>query len=268
MVGKTSYDFEGETALVTGSTKGIGRGIAEAFIEEGANVVVNSRSANLVDETIEELSTDATGEVIGVAGDVSDKEDLESIVETATERFGTIDVLVNNAAVWPREGSMIDADLEDWDYTFAVNVRSQFYLSKLVAENMIENDVQGSIINITSQAGDRRAEGFGIYGVTNTAINGLTWRMAHDFADHGIRVNAVSTATTETHQLHIGATEEAENSSGVSKDEVLKEWGDEIPLGRLGQPSDLADGVLFLASDKAEYVVGDILRVSGGGNLQ
>lgn len=268
MVGRTIYDFGGETALVTGSTKGIGLGIAKSFVKAGADVVVNSRSEELVTDRVEELSEKATGEVIGVAGDIGDEDDVKKIVETATERLGTVDILINNAAVWPREESMIEASLKDWDNTFAVNVRSQFYLSKLIAQTMIKNDVAGSIINVTSQAGDQRAGDFGIYGLSNTVINGLTWRMAWDYAQYGIRVNAVSTATTETHQLRIGASEEAGNRPNVSTDEVLQEWGKEIPIGRLGQPEDIADAVLFLASDRAAYVAGTIFRVSGGGNLQ
>jgi len=266
MVGRVTYDFAGESAIVTGSTKGIGRGIAEALVGHGANVAVNSRTPAAVEETVEDLGRDADGEVIGVPADVADPEGIETLVLDAIDAFGEVDLLVNNAAVWPRESSMIDASLEDWEQTMAVNVRSQFYAAKLVAEQMIDAGIEGNVVNVTSQTGDRRTGPRGLYGVSNTAVNGLTWRMAVDYADHGIRVNAVSTDATRSYQLRLEAERVAEGTDRTA-DEVLDEWGDERPLGRLGTPADIADAVCWLASDRAAYVVGTTLRVSGGGNL-
>jgi len=268
MVGQTSYDFTGESALVTGSTKGIGRGIASGLAKAGANVVVNSRTEADVEETVEDLDVLGEGRVVGASGNVGDPADIEAIVEAAITEFGTVDLLVNNAAMWPREESMVTASLDDWNRTMNVNLRSQFYASKLVAEHMVEHGVGGNVINITSQTGDRRCGGRGLYGISNTAINGLTWRMAYDYAQHGIRVNAVSTDATETYQLRYEAERIAADDSDRTADDVLREWGEERPLGRLGRPEDIADAALFLASDRAEYIVGTILRVSGGGNLQ
>ncbi|MFB6136564.1 MAG: SDR family NAD(P)-dependent oxidoreductase [Halobacteriaceae archaeon] len=268
MTGTTTYDFDGESAIVTGSTKGIGRGIAERLVDAGANVLVNARTEADVERVADELDAAAAGRVAGVAADVSDPEGIERVVETGVEEFGQIDLLVNNAAVWPREGSMVDADVEDWDYTMNVNVRAQFYAAKLVAQHMIDEGVAGNIVNVTSQTGDRRTGGRGLYGVSKTSINGLTWRMAHDLAQHGIRMNAVSTDVTESYQLRKDARLIAEEREGVTEQDVLDEWAEERPLGRLGQPEDIGDAVCFLAGDTAEYVVGTILRVSGGGNLQ
>ena len=268
MVGTADYDFSEETAIVTGSTKGIGRGIAAGFAAAGANVVVNARTRDSVEQVAAELDTNTPGTVMGFPGDVANTTDIETMIDSAVEQFGSVDVLVNNAAMWPREESLINATLEEWEQTIAVNVRSQFYASKLVAAHMIEYDVKGSIVNVTSQTGDRRCGGRGLYGISNTAINGLTWRMAHDYARHGIRVNAVSTDVTETYQLRYEAEQIAAERTDTTAIEILEEWGAKRPLGRLGQPSDLADAVLFLCSDRASYVVGDILRVSGGGNLQ
>lgn len=268
MVGHTSFDYTGESAIVTGSTKGIGRGVAEALAEAGANVAINARTVEDVEETVAEMNDEYAGEIVPAPGDVSDPATVEAMVETAIEAFGTIDLLVNNAAMWPREPSMIEASLEDWNQVIKVNVRSQFYAAKLVAEHMIEHGIEGNVINITSQTGDRRCGGRGLYGTSNTAINGLTWRMAYDYAQHGIRVNAVSTDATETYQLRYEAELAAQGDPERSADDFLDEWGSRRPLGRLGQPADLAHAVLFLASDKASYVAGTILRVAGGGNLQ
>ena len=268
MVGHTDYDYCGESAIVTGSTKGIGRGIAEGLASAGANVAINSRTEADVEVTVNELDKLGEGEIVGVVADMANPNDIESLVADAIDSFGEIDLLVNNAAVWPGEPSLVEASLEDWSFAMNVNVRAQFYASKLVATHMIENGIEGNIVNHTSQTGDRRTGNRGLYGISKTSINGLTWRMAGELAEHGIRMNAISTDVTETHQLRYEAGLEAENDPDRTTEDVLREWGEARPIGRLGQPEDLANAVLFLASDKASYVVGTILRVSGGGNLE
>lgn len=269
MVGTATYDFEGESAIVTGSTKGIGRGVAEALAEAGADVLVCARTASDVEETAAELDGRGPGDAVGVAADVGEPGDIDRVVETAIEEFGTVELLVNNAAMWPREDSMVEAELGEWDRAFRVNVRSQFYASQRVARHMIEAGIEGSIVNLTSQTGDRRTGNRGLYGTTKTAINGQTWRFAGELAEHGIRMNAVSTDVTDSYQLRWEAEQMAdEESEDRTPEEILAEWGAERPLGRLGQPGDIADAVMFLASDRAAYVVGTILRVAGGGNLQ
>ncbi|MFC7028258.1 SDR family NAD(P)-dependent oxidoreductase [Halomicroarcula sp. GCM10025710] len=127
MVGRTTYDFDGESALVTGSTSGIGRGIARALAAADANVVVNSRTESDVEATAAELDELGSGTVVGITADLLESDDIERLVEGTIDAFGTIDLLVNNAAVWPMEESMLDADLDDWDTTMDVNVRAQFY---------------------------------------------------------------------------------------------------------------------------------------------
>lgn len=268
MAGHTEYDYSGESAIVTGSTKGIGRGIAEGLANADANVVVNARTEAEVTAVAEELADCGEGDVVGVAADVGDPADIERLVERAIDAFDEIDLLVNNAAVWPREASLVDASLDEWNATMDTNVRSQYYASKLVAAHMIDNGIEGCIVNHTSQAGDRRTGAFGFYGISKTSINGLTWRMAQELAEHGIRMNAVSTDVTETYQTRYEAEMEAKETPDATAEDILRERGEKRPLGRLGQPSDLADAVLFLASDSASYVVGDVLRVSGGGNLE
>lgn len=268
MTGHAVYDYSGESAIVTGSTSGIGRGIAEVLARADANVAVNSRTESDVESTVVELDELGDGAVIGVPADLSQPADIERLVDRSIAEFGEIDVLVNNAAVWPEEESMVAAPLEDWEFTMNVNVRSQFYASKLVARHMIERDVGGSIVNVTSQTGDRRTGGRGLYGASKTAINGLTWRMAYDLAQEGIRMNAVSTDVTVSRQLRHEARRVADERPDRTTDDVLEEWGNDRPLGRLGDPEDIANAVLYLCSDTASYVVGTTVRVSGGGNLQ
>jgi NAD(P)-dependent dehydrogenase (short-subunit alcohol dehydrogenase family) len=268
MVGHTEYDYTGETAIVTGSTKGIGRGIAEGLSDAGANVVVNARTQEDVERVAAELDERGAGDAVGVTADLADLGDIERLVDAAIEEFGQIDLLVNNAAVWPREASLVEASIDDWNFAMDVNFRAQFYASKLVAAHMREHDVAGNIVNHTSQTGDRRTGDRGLYGISKTAIKGLTWRMAVELAEEGIRVNAISTDVTETYQLRYEAEKIAADDPDRTPEDVLREWGESRPIGRLGQPEDLANAVLYLASDAASYVVGTILRVSGGGNLE
>lgn len=268
MVGYATYDYSGESAIVTGSTKGIGRGIAKGLTEAGANVVVNARSEEDVKRVAEDLDERSQGDVIGVTADMGEPDEIEHLVGSAIDAFGKIDLLVNNAAVWPREASLVEASIEDWDFTTDVNVRAQYYAAKLVAAHMIDEGIEGSIINHTSQTGDRRTGRRGLYGISKTSINGLTWRMAHELAEHGIRMNAISTDLTETYQVHYEAEMAAEDDPERTKEDMLREWGEARPLGRMGQPEDLANAVMYLASNKASYVVGTVLRVSGGGNLE
>ncbi|WP_225333572.1 SDR family NAD(P)-dependent oxidoreductase [Halomicrobium urmianum] len=268
MVGHTAYDYSGESAIVTGSTKGIGRGIAEGLADAGANVIVNSRTEEDVTAVAADLDERSEGDVIGITADMANPEEIDHLVESAIDAFGEIDLLVNNAAVWPREASLVESSIEDWDFAMNVNVRAQYYASKLVAVHMIEEGIEGAIVNHTSQTGDRRTGRRGLYGVSKTSINGLTWRMAHELAEHGIRMNAISTDLTETYQVRREAEMAAEDDPDRTVGDVLDEWGAARPLGRMGQPEDLANAVMYLASDKASYVVGTILRVSGGGNLE
>ena len=266
MSGNVSYSYRGNTAIVTGSTKGIGRGIARSLSQADANVIINSRTESDVKKTVSELSKEGEGEITGVAADLQEKTGIERLVNEATAEYGTIDILVNNAAVWANEDRLVTASLEDWDYTMDINVRAPFYCSQLVANNMIDNGIKGSIINITSQTGDRRCGNRGLYGISNTAMNGLTWRLAIDLAPDEIRVNSVSTVATETHQLRKEATERAGPNGSMEAE--LDKLAAQQPMGRLGQPEDIGNAVLYLASESASYVVGTILRVSGGGNLQ
>jgi NAD(P)-dependent dehydrogenase (short-subunit alcohol dehydrogenase family) len=268
MAGITEYNYDGESAIITGSTKGIGRGIAEGLADAGANVVINSRSAEEVSLVAEELNERGTGEVIGVAADMAVPDDIKFLVDSGIEAFAEIDLLVNNAAVWPQEESLVEADIKDWNWTMSVNVRAQYYASKIVAAHMIEQGIEGNIINHSSQAGDRRTGPFGLYGISKTSINGLTWRMAQELAEYGIRMNAISTDVTETAQTWHEAEIKARDDPDRTAEDILRARGEKRPLGRLGQPEDLANAVLYLASDKASYVVGNVLRVSGGGNLE
>lgn len=268
MVGHATFDFAGEAAIVTGSTKGIGRGIAAALAEAGADVVINARTETEVRETAQTLDERHEGRVVGITADLAEQAGIERLVELAIEAIGPIDLLVNNAAVWPDGDAIQDASLDDWDFVLDVNARAPFYCAKLVAEHMTDEGVEGSIVNILSQAGDRRAGPHGLYGASKTAEAGVTWRLAHDLAPEGIRVNGVSTGITDSAQLRSEIEASLDDHPAATVEERLEAMSDQIPLGRVGQPGDVADAVLFLGSDRAAYIVGSVLRVSGGYNLK
>ena len=268
-MGDVNFRFDDEVAIVTGSTKGIGRGIARGFADAGADVVINARSEADVRETAATLDGESDGSVVGVPADVSEPVAVEALVDETIDRFGGVDHLVNNAATWPPR-PMPEVGLDAWDQGFDVNVRGAFYISTLVARHMTETGREGSIVNITSQAGERHGADHGLYGVSKAAQNGLTWRMAHDLADRGIRVNAVSTSMTDSHQLRTTYVDgkEPEELSDEEIEQGKRELGERVPLGRVGEPDDVTDGVLYLASDASSYVTGHVLRVSGGMNLE
>ena len=268
-MGSAEFDYTGESAIVTGSTKGIGLGIAKRLRDAGANVTVNARTETAVDRVSTELDAVGSGTAIGVAADMGDPDDIERVVNETIDEFGDVTLLVNNAAVWP-SGSMPDVGLDAWDAGLDLNARSAFYAATLVARHQIQTDRPGNIVNVSSQAGERHGGGHGLYGVSKAAQNGLTWRLAHDLADYDIRVNAVSTAQTDSYQLRKGYIDGKDPEELTSEEiaRVKAERGEEFPLGRLGEPEDIGDGVLFLASDAASYITGHILRVSGGKNLE
>jgi NAD(P)-dependent dehydrogenase (short-subunit alcohol dehydrogenase family) len=186
MAGGFQFDFEGETVIVTGSTKGIGHGIARRLAETGANVVVNARTESDVERVAADLRPETPKSVLGVSADVAEPAGIDRLVDTTLDRFGGVDLLANNAAVWPGshlDGSMHTDDLDDWDHGFDVNVRGPFYAITRVAAAMIETDRTGAIVNLSSGAGYRDGGGHGIYGVTKAAVNGLTWR-SPTISDH------------------------------------------------------------------------------------
>ena len=267
-MGTGTFDFSGEAVIVTGSTKGIGKGIAEGFADAGADVVVNSRTAADVERVAGELDADAAGDVIGVAGDMGDPNDVEQLVEACAERFGGVDHLVNNAAVWP-SADPLDGDLDDFDLGMAVNARGPYYAAVLASRDMRERGVAGSVVNVTSVKGHQAADSGSLYGMSKAAQNGVTWRLATALAEHD---NAVSTDINEglvrrNRADEMGYDDPDHPDVTAAIDRIAdEELG--VPLGRAGRATEMADGAMFLASDLASYVTGHVLRVNGGASLR
>lgn len=246
-----NFSLKGKIALITGGSRGIGRAIALAFAEAGANVVVSARKLPDLEVVAKEIK-DMGRECLPVASHVAKTEESKALVEQVKQKFGRIDILVNNAGTNPYPGPIIDAEEWAWDTTMNVNLKGPFILSQLVAKMMREQG-GGCIINMASVAG-LRAGGLPIYSVSKAGLIMLTQTMAREFGKYNIRVNAIAPGVVMTRLSEMlwkdpKATEEAIKRNTIA---------------RLGVPEDIAAAALYLASDAAGYVTGITLSVDGG----
>jgi NAD(P)-dependent dehydrogenase (short-subunit alcohol dehydrogenase family) len=245
------FDLSGHVAVVTGGGRGIGEGIAVAFAESGASVVVAARRTDEI-EAVAGRIREAGGNAIAVTTDVTDDDAVTALARAAVAEFGTLTDWVNNAGGSPMRMPLKDLPREEWDRTIALNLTA-VYVGSMVAAEFIE---RGSIINISSGAGTGPVPGSAHYGAAKAATNSLTWTLSAELAPN-IRVNGVAPGAipTEVMLTAVGKSED-------QLDELLDEWN--IPLGRLGTPQDIGAACVYLASDAASWMSGEILRVGGG----
>jgi NAD(P)-dependent dehydrogenase (short-subunit alcohol dehydrogenase family) len=247
------FDLSGRVALVTGASRGIGSAIAEALAEHGAQVVLSSRKQADLDTEAERINAHYPERATAIAAHAGRPEDLERLVHGVMERFSRIDVLVNNAATNPYMGPVLGAELGAWDKTFEVNVRGMFLLTKLVYEASMESH-GGSIVNVASTGGLKPGIGLGVYNITKAAVIMLTRQLARELGG-SVRVNAVAPGLIKTRFAE----------ALWANEEILDRILSFNPMGRVGLPEEVASAVLFLASDAASYVNGEVLVVDGGG---
>ena len=244
--------FAGKGVLVTGASRGIGRATAMVFAQHGASVLINYRADKAGAEETLAIIEEAGGTGYILQADVADPSAIENMVSQSETLVPSIDVLVNNAAAFNRS-SFLDVSLDDFDTSFDTNVRGVYYLSQLVAKGMVERH-QGSIIHISSILAKLSVPMRTVYCASKGAIESLTRAMALDLVGYGVRVNAVSPGLISTEAMTAGFT----NLSLLNQVEM------HIPGGRFGAPEDIANAVLFLASDLARYITGVILPVDMG----
>jgi NAD(P)-dependent dehydrogenase (short-subunit alcohol dehydrogenase family) len=244
---------EGKVALVTGGSRGIGESIAKALGQSGAKVAIASRKIEGVSEAADRLRKEGVT-VEPFACHTGKTEQIEALVKAVIARFGKIDVLVNNAATNPHFGPMITGDDGAFDKTFEVNAKGYLNLSKAVARHLVERRAPGSIINIASVMGLGGAPLQGIYGMTKAAVISMTKTLAMEFGPSGIRVNAIAPGLVETRFA----------AALVTNKEIMEREMMRTPLGRHGQPDEIAGAALYLASDAASFVTGQTLIVDGG----
>jgi NAD(P)-dependent dehydrogenase (short-subunit alcohol dehydrogenase family) len=251
--GASRFELTGRIALVTGASRGIGSAIANALAEQGSTVVLSSRKQGDLDAEAGRINARFPGRAAAIAAHAGRQEELERLVQGVMDRFGRIDILVNNAAVNPYFGPIIDAELAAWDKTFEVNVRGMFILTKLAYEASMEKN-GGAVVNVASVGGLRPGFGLGVYNVTKAAVIMLTRQLARELGG-SIRVNAVAPGLVKTRFAEALWGNEA----------ILKRVTASNPMGRIGEPDEIAGAVVFLASDAASYINGEVIVIDGGG---
>ncbi|MDP6115031.1 MAG: 3-oxoacyl-ACP reductase family protein [Planctomycetota bacterium] len=269
------YDLKGKTALVTGAggKHGIGRAIALRLAAEGADVVVNDLNSEgngdwsglpaVVDE-IEALGRRS----LGLTGSVTDASDVDRMVQTIVETFGGIDILVNNAAApaGPDRVPVTELDESDFDLVQSVNVKGTFLCCRAVTRAMIERGCGGRIINTSSTAGKRGVARYAAYCASKFAVIGLTQALAMEVAPHNINVNVICPGLVDTERVHgiASGLKPDDKTTEEFRTEMLEQAEENCPLGRPGEPTDVAKTVAWLASDESDYLTGQAIIVSGG----
>ncbi len=243
-------DFSSKTVLVTGSTRGIGRAIAEEFAKHGANVIVSGTVEERAKEVAKELSEKYGVKTLGVGMDVSDPESVENAFKEINAAFGGVDILVNNAGI-TRDTLFLRMKPEDWQKVLDVNLTGTFLVTKQAVRHMVKKR-WGRIINISSVVGFTGNVGQVNYATTKAGLIGFTKSLAKELASRNVLVNAVAPGFIETDMT--------ENL----KEEIKNEYKKQIPLGRFGKPEEVARVVLFLASPMADYITGETIHVNGG----
>ena len=250
------FSLKGKVALITGGSRGIGRAIALAFAEAGADQVVSSRNKRPpeLEKVVEEIK--ARGKkALSVPAHVGKKEDVQGLVQKTLQTFGRIDILVNNAGANPVLSSMIDLEEDSFEKVLEVNLKGAFLLSKAVAREMIKQGGGGRIINMSSVSGLRaRADGTGAYCISKAAMNMMTQVMARELAPHNILVNAIAPGSIKTEFSRVNWTDPERKASRLR----------EIELKRFGEPEEVVGLALLLASGAGSFVTGEIIRVDGG----
>jgi NAD(P)-dependent dehydrogenase (short-subunit alcohol dehydrogenase family) len=246
--------LEGKSAVITGAANGIGRATAVVFAAEGARIVATDIDADGLESLRSELEA-AGAACATVVGDVSQDTDARRMIDAAVERYGRLDVLVANAGVIPL-GSITESTAEDWDYVMSIDGRGMFLSCKYAIEAMLETG-GGAIVCLSSISGMAGQARQSTYGPAKFAASGLTKHLAVEWADKGIRVNAVAPGTIRTEAVR----RLPEQPGGA---EYIEEIRKHHPMGRLGEPEEVAKAIAFLASDDASFITGAILAVDGG----
>jgi len=251
----TEFSLEGKVAMITGASRGIGRAIGLRLAQAGAKVVVSSRKLENVQAVADEI-TAAGGEALAVQAHVGRTDDVAALVARTVETFGRVDVVVNNAATNPHFGPLLSADEGQWDKILDTNAKGVFRVCKAVVPYMRAQG-GGKIINLASVAGLRPSPGMGVYSISKAALIMLTQVLALELGHSNIQVNAIAPGVIKTRFSRVL----------WQTPQIAEPVLDSLPLGRFGEPEDVAGLALYLASPASDYVTGAVFVVDGGMNV-
>ncbi len=247
--------LEGKVALITGGCRGIGKAIAVAFADAGADLAFSCRNQPHLDELAEEIKG-LGREALPVAAHNRKTEELENLFNKTMEKYGKIDILVNNAAANPAMGYLVDMEEKIYDLIMLTNLKSYTYLSQLVGKQMRDRG-SGNIVNISSVGGISPDKGLGLYCISKAGINMLTKSMAVEMGPHNIRVNCIAPGVVKTKF----------SEALWSNEELMKGEMANMALQRIAEPEEVARAALFFASDASPYITGQTLVMDGGSSL-
>ncbi|AQG79759.1 3-oxoacyl-[acyl-carrier-protein] reductase [Spirosoma montaniterrae] len=242
--------LKGKVALITGASRGIGRAMAQKFAQEGSTVAFTYLSSVEKGQALEEELRSFGGQAKGYRSDASDHKAAEDLITQVVADFGKLDVLINNAGI-TKDGLLMRMTEEQWDAVINVNLKSVFNLTKAAIKPMMKAKA-GSIINLTSVVGIRGNAGQANYAASKAGIIGFTKSVALELGSRNIRSNAIAPGFIETEM------------TGEINEKAIDEWKQQIPMKRGGQPDEVADCAVFLASDLSRYITGQVLQVDGG----
>lgn len=242
--------LEGKTAIVTGASRGIGRGIAEVFASHGANVAFTYSSSVEAAKILENELCSKGIKAKGYQSNAADFQEAQKLVDDIIAEFGGVDILINNAGI-TKDNLLMRMSEEDFDKVIEVNLKSVFNMTKAVQRTMLKQR-KGSIINMSSVVGVKGNAGQANYAASKAGMIGFTKSIALELGSRNIRCNAIAPGFIETEM------------TAVLDEKVVQGWRDNIPLKRGGQPEDIANACVFLASDMSAYVTGQVLNVDGG----
>lgn len=263
-MGKMEKNLKGKTCVVTGAARGMGKALATKYAKHGANVVLIdlNKDVEAVAKEIGNLGIIALPLIV----DVASSQEIDAVLKEIESKFTKIDVLANCVGI-STSRLILDIEEEEWDKVFNVNLKSAFLFSRGIAKHMIKNEVKdGKIVSISSQASKVGEFGNGAYSASKAGINSLTQVLALELAEYGIAVNAVCPGFVNTEMLQevFQKRSAIEGKTAEEYEEILRS---QVPMGRLAEPEEIADLMLFLSSDKANYITGTSMTITGGKTL-